>query len=613
MELHKGKERIIMKKALALILTAVLGIQAGAVSAEELSSGEGLDIVVVEESDDTEAVIEETIILEDDLPDESVQEELIAGDESLLSGDGDDASVQQSDDISGILKLFLGEIPARTGETGQDPDFSRYEELFSLLPKPEAGQPEMDGITPEIVDEVGIYLSPANAYQDLSRYLTSYGTYSDDIVPPAYCIKSTFELEDDWVFHEMMRYEPSTKNIVFTGMVPEADGSFYIFTEMKVPYNRTGPAHIVYKEISDGKTYSSAFTYIYDYAGYKISDSPDLDFIVETSQVSSKADLIDRANDILSSGFVFWEKMLKASTGITFQDLGFGREGTVSPVLTLSKKEIELSPGISEQVIITEKALDDSVSAWQSSNPAVAKVDAKGNITGVSVGTAKVTVTLKSGLSGTVLVTVKSPVQQPRLIAAYNGAKGIGVKFYKVDGVSEYALYRKFNGVWGFVCYFNETDPNVQISNGTLMYTDTSVAGEYGKGYIYSVASKKGLLLSKYDTKGVAIYRLTPPSLKSITNSDNGTATVLWTSVFGKTETNGNYDLQFAEYKDGKTGTFRSLKALPGFANTTSGARVTGLKKGSRYVFRIRCSKTNKDRGTYYSEYSPWLSVTIAK
>ena len=154
MELHKVKERIIMKKALALILTAVLGIQAGAVSAEELSSGEGLDIVVVEESDDTEAVIEETIILEDDLPDESVQEELIAGDDSLLTGEGDDTSVQQSDDISGILKLLLGEIPARTGETGQDPDFSRYEELFSLLPKPEAGQPEMDGITPEIVDEL---------------------------------------------------------------------------------------------------------------------------------------------------------------------------------------------------------------------------------------------------------------------------------------------------------------------------------------------------------------------------------------------------------------------------------------------------------------------------
>ena len=73
------------------------------------------------------------------------------------------------------------------------------------------------------------------------------------------------------------------------------------------------------------------------------------------------------------------------------------------------------------------------------------------------------------------------------------------------------------------------------------------------------------------------------------------------------------YDLQYAEYKDGKAGEFRSVAALPGFDNLTLSTTVSGLKKGSRYVFRIRCSKTNKDRGTYYSEYSKWLSVTIKK
>jgi hypothetical protein len=145
------------------------------------------------------------------------------------------------------------------------------------------------------------------------------------------------------------------------------------------------------------------------------------------------------------------------------------------------------------------------------------------------------------------------------------------------------------------------------------MYTDTSVAAEYGKGYIYSVAAKREEYITTYDTKGAAIYRLTPPALTKITNSEAGTAVVVWNGVFGNTETNGAYDLQYAEYKDGKTGEFRSVTALPGYGYQTLSTAVSGLTKGSRYVFRIRCSKTNKDRGTYYSEYSRWLSVTINK
>ena len=145
------------------------------------------------------------------------------------------------------------------------------------------------------------------------------------------------------------------------------------------------------------------------------------------------------------------------------------------------------------------------------------------------------------------------------------------------------------------------------------MYTDTSVAKNYGKGYIYSVASRNGSEASNFDQRGAAIYRLKPPTLTKITNSETGAATVSWSNIFGRTETNGAYDLQYTKYKDGKAGTFKSVIARPGFNNQTHGTTVIDLKKGCRYVFRIRCSKTNKDRGTYYSEYSPWLSVTIGK
>jgi len=92
-----------------------------------------------------------------------------------------------------------------------------------------------------------------------------------------------------------------------------------------------------------------------------------------------------------------------------------------------------------------------------------------------------------------------------------------------------------------------------------------------------------------------------------------GTAVVTWTGVFGSTETNGNYDLQFAEYENGKAGAFRSVMALPGFGYKTLSTKVTGLKKGKGYAFRIRCAKTNKDRGTYYSEYSAWKTMKVTK
>ena len=84
-----------------------------------------------------------------------------------------------------------------------------------------------------------------------------------------------------------------------------------------------------------------------------------------------------------------------------------------------------------------------------------------------------------------------------------------------------------------------------------------------------------------------------------------------WQGVFGRTETNGAYDLQYATEADAKAGKWKSVSQRLG--NTTTKTTVTGLKKGTKYIFRIRCSKTNKDRGTYYSEYSKWMSVVIGK
>ena len=210
-------------------------------------------------------------------------------------------------------------------------------------------------------------------------------------------------------------------------------------------------------------------------------------------------------------------------------------------------------------------------------------------------------------------ITWKPWIGQPKLVAAYNGAKGIGIKFVKEVNATEYVIYRKFNGSWSSLRTISAKSSELQASGNTLMYTDTSVASNYGKGYVYSVAAKDGSTVTTYDTKGCAIYRLKPPTLTKAVNSAAGTAIVYWSGVFGKTETNGHYDLQYAEYVNGKAGTFKSVIKLPGYKYNVLKADVKGLKKGKTYVFRIRCSKTNKDRGTFYSEYSPWKTVKITK
>lgn len=285
----------------------------------------------------------------------------------------------------------------------------------------------------------------------------------------------------------------------------------------------------------------------------------------------------------------------------------------LKPTIKVSPSSLTLDVGKNQKITVSNLVTGDKVTSWNSADTTIATVNSSGSVTGRKAGSTTVTVTLLSGLTSTINVTVKVPLSQPKLIAAYNGAKGIGVKFIKEPSADSYVIYRKENGVWKGINTVKATDSSLQISGNTLMFTDTSVAKSYGKGFIYSVAAKRGSLVTSYDKTGVAIYRLNPPTLNTVTNSAAGTATVTWKGVFGKTETNGNYDLQYAEYNNGKAGEFKSVITKPGYKYNILSTTVTKLKKGKTYVFRIRCSKTNKDRGTFYSEYSPWKTVKILR
>ena len=235
-----------------------------------------------------------------------------------------------------------------------------------------------------------------------------------------------------------------------------------------------------------------------------------------------------------------------------------------------------------------------------SSNPSVLTVGS-GSIKGVKAGTVNVTVSGRNGtFKQTQKVTVVAPPKQPKLVAAYNGVNGIGIKFYAVNDATEYVIYRKYKGVWSEIRTISASSSELQRNGSALMYTDTSVKYNYGEGYIYSVAAKRGSLVSTYDTKGSAIYRLNPPQNPTGVKAGDGKAKISW----GKVPCLG-YEVQY--YETG-LGTQNWVKC----PQTASLAQtISGLKKGKGYGFRIRCYKTNKDRGTYYSEYTRTFYVKV--
>lgn len=106
--------------------------------------------------------------------------------------------------------------------------------------------------------------------------------------------------------------------------------------------------------------------------------------------------------------------------------------------IKLNVKSISLKVKQSTTAIEVTTAKGDGVKSWKSSNTKVASVTSKGKITGKKAGTAKITVTLKSGVKATINVKVqKNAVVTSKLTVTGQTAKIKGNKLTLKKGKSE--------------------------------------------------------------------------------------------------------------------------------------------------------------------------------
>ncbi len=109
-------------------------------------------------------------------------------------------------------------------------------------------------------------------------------------------------------------------------------------------------------------------------------------------------------------------------------------------------------------------------------------------------------------------------------VTTANANAGVTVKWTKSAGATGYLVYRKTTAGWTKVATVKGA--------GTVSYTDKTAKA--GVTYKYTVKAYYGSYYSAYNTSGVAVRRLTTPTLKSATSAKSG-ITLKWTQSKGAT------------------------------------------------------------------------------
>ena len=243
-------------------------------------------------------------------------------------------------------------------------------------------------------------------YNELRDYLLDYGYHdsSGDTYFISVSRNSTASNGSTTTLFFLIQYNAVADNFDFGGMMTSnGPGKMSITIQLKVSYGFMPAPSLIY-----GVKYYDAYTTlatgtIPDPSKYDGSGS--IPFTIALSKYETGDEANRNANSILSNSFTIWGGLLAEKVGMSMGDLGFGKTDT-EPTISLSQTATIVLPDTKKTITVSGLQSGDKVVSWTSADPAIASVDFGGTITANSGGKTTVTVTLASGLTADVTVTV---------------------------------------------------------------------------------------------------------------------------------------------------------------------------------------------------------------
>ena len=230
---------------------------------------------------------------------------------------------------------------------------------------------------------------------------------------------------------------------------------------------------------------------------------------------------------------------------------------------------------------------------WTSSNEAVATVDSEGNVTGVSAGTAVITVTAEEGgKTANITVTVADYIESSKYVILYDGvalsSEEADDHLLIVNGTNQNTYY----GLQG-VNYYPGREPD-----DSILWTLTSVPGEDNTYYIQNTDGR--YLNATYDSTGPIRGHLKLDDVKDkwILDGTLGN-TVISGSMLQSTNASGSRDIYMAYETQGTKGdvklfTIRSKWNAdtiqfenPDISFETCYEETSGFSDGGEYILAV--------------------------
>ena len=199
----------------------------------------------------------------------------------------------------------------------------------------------------------------------------------------------------------------------------------------------------------------------------------------------------------------------------------------------------------------------------------------------------------------------QASLSAPVITGFYNSVKGADLRWSKVTGATDYAIYRKRSSEGTVLVGY--------VNSDCLQFYDTDIQKDcWGRVYVYYIVPMKDSLPGPKSNE-VTLQRLAPMKFTSLTSSSAGQVSLKWACTVSSNKANG-YEIQYAASKTDLSNRSGSFKKISVDGRNNLSKTITCLSKTTTYYFRVRCyvnythSVTGKQTKTW-SQYSDVLSI----